>query len=199
MVNKLVLATQNPGKLRELSALLAETPWEVQALPADAPAVEEHGLTFVENAILKARSAAALMGCAAIADDSGIEVDALNGAPGVHSARYAGYHGDDAANVRCLLTALEGVAPGARSARFRCVMVYLRHAHDPAPLIAQGVWEGFISTAPLGSGGFGYDPVFALHLDGPTAAQLSPEQKNTLSHRAKALQALVAQLQAQAQ
>lgn len=196
-MNKIVLATRNEGKVRELTTLLAATPWEVLSLSAfDAPEVEEHGYTFVENAILKARSAAFVTGMWALADDSGIEVDALNGEPGVHSARYAGVQGADRDNIDKLLQALEGIALPQRRARFRCVMVCMRHAKDPAPIITEGVWEGFITQQPMGEHGFGYDPIFAATPDSPTAAQLDSAQKNALSHRGQALRAMIAQLKA---
>jgi XTP/dITP diphosphohydrolase len=188
----LVIATANPGKLREFQALLAGLPFAPVAQAAlGVTAVEETGTTFAENALLKARHAAAASGAAAIADDSGLEVDALGGAPGIYSARYAGATGDaDAANNAKLMAALQGVPYEARRARYRCALVYLDGPADRAPLHAQGVWEGYILEAPRGSGGFGYDPYFWLPELGLTAAQLEPERKNRSSHRGMALQAL---------
>jgi XTP/dITP diphosphohydrolase len=200
-LKSLVIATANPGKLREFQALLADlavAPVAQGALGVTAP--EETGTTFAANALLKARHAAAASGAAAIADDSGLEVDALGGAPGIYSARYArAAAGDaaavdaaavDAANNAKLVAALQGVPFEARRARYRCALVYLDGPGDPAPLHTQGVWEGYILEAPRGSGGFGYDPYFWLPELGLTAAELEPERKNRLSHRGSALQAL---------
>jgi len=197
----LVIATANPGKLREFQALLADlavAPVAQGALGLTAP--EESGTTFAANALLKARHAAAASGAAAIADDSGLEVDALGGAPGIYSARYAREAaGDaaaadaaavDAANNAKLVAALQGVPFEARRARYRCALVYLDGPGDPAPLHTQGVWEGYILEAPRGSGGFGYDPYFWIPELKLTAAELEPERKNRLSHRGTALQAL---------
>ncbi len=195
-MSKVVLATGNKGKVRELGALLAD--FELEVVPQtefNVEEVEETGLTFVENAILKARGAAAQTGLPAIADDSGLEVDYLKGAPGIYSARYAGERGNDGANNEKLLKALDGVPEAERSARFQCVMVYLRHEHDPVPLIAQGSWEGRILEAPQGENGFGYDPVFFVPEEGCSSAQLAPEVKNSMSHRGKALKRLVELLQ----
>ncbi len=192
---RMVLATNNPGKIRELGGLLAGSGWEI--LPQgrfEVPEIEETGLSFVENALLKARNAAAHSGLPAIADDSGLEVDALNGAPGIRSARYAGDDADDQANWRKLLTDLEGIPERDRTARFQCLMVYLRHPRDPVPLIVQGTWEGRILEAPRGANGFGYDPVFWVPDEGCSAAELPAERKNTLSHRGQALRALVTAL-----
>jgi XTP/dITP diphosphohydrolase len=189
---RLVLATGNAGKLRELAALLA--PWHVAVLPQSeftSIAVEESGLTFVENAIMKARHAAAASGRPAIADDSGLEVDALAGAPGVRSARYAGEGASDSANNARLLEALAGVADPERTARYRCAMVFLRHPGDPSPLVRQAAWEGRIARAPRGSGGFGYDPLFLVAGDARTAAEYAADEKNLVSHRGRALRALV--------
>jgi XTP/dITP diphosphohydrolase len=192
----LVIATANPGKLREFQALLADLPFAPVAQAAlGATAAEETGTTFAANALLKARHAAAASGAAAIADDSGLEVDALGGAPGIYSARYAHEAaGDaaavDAANNAKLVAALQGVPFAARRARYRCALVYLDGPGDPAPLQTQGVWEGYILEAPRGSAGFGYDPYFWLPELGLTAAELEPERKNRLSHRGTALQAL---------
>jgi XTP/dITP diphosphohydrolase len=193
----LVLATGNAGKVRELSALLAETRWTVRPQSDLAVVeVEETGLSFVENALLKARNAAAQTGLPAIADDSGLVCDALGGAPGIHSARYAGVAAKDADNVRKLLAALGDLPDAARGCRFVSVMVYLSHAADPCPLIAQGCWAGRIARAPRGDGGFGYDPVFIAEGGALTAAELEPARKNAVSHRGQALRALVAQLAA---
>ncbi|WP_018876744.1 RdgB/HAM1 family non-canonical purine NTP pyrophosphatase [Thioalkalivibrio sp. ALE31] len=188
---RVVLATGNPGKLREIRALLEPLGLAVEAQSEHAvPEADETGLTFVENAILKARNAARHTGLPAIADDSGLEVDALHGQPGIYSARYAGPDGDDAANNAKLLEALAGVPPEQRGARFRAVVVYLEHAEDPAPIIAQGVWPGRIAEQASGAEGFGYDPLFFVPQEGCTSAELPPETKNRLSHRGQALQEL---------
>ncbi len=193
---RLVVATGNPGKLRELRELLAGLALEI--LPQTelgVPSPPETESSFVGNALLKARHAARLTGAVAVADDSGLEVDALGGAPGVWSARYAGEGANDAANNARLLEALADV-PAPRRARYRAVVVLVRGAHDPAPLVAEGVWEGRIATVPRGSGGFGYDPLFLVGDGELTAAQLPAALKNRLSHRAQALAALLAQLRA---
>lgn len=193
--NELVVATGNKGKLNEISQVLAPLGITVRGQKDFAiPDIEETGLTFVENAILKARNTCLHTGKPALADDSGIEVDALNGAPGIYSARYAGVGASDGANVVKLLDALQGVAEAERSARFQCVMVYMRHANDPTPLICQGTWEGRITLAPAGDNGFGYDPVFWVPQHNCTAAQLLPDIKNSLSHRGQALQKLLVAL-----
>ena len=195
MSREIVLASNNPGKVREIAQLLATL--DLSVLPQsqfDVPDVEETGLTFVENAILKARNAARKTGLAAIADDSGLEVDALNGAPGIHSARYAGVGSSDQTNLDKLLQALTDVPQDDRSARFQCLMVYLAHEHDPTPLICQGTWEGRILFAPRGDNGFGYDPVFFVPTHNCSSAELPPEIKNGLSHRDQALRMLVAVL-----
>jgi XTP/dITP diphosphohydrolase len=192
-----VLATGNAGKLREMQSILA--PWCVDVRPLSeftADAAEETGLTFVENAILKARHAAQAAGLSAIADDSGIEVDALGGAPGVYSARFAGPLADDAANNARLLAELETVADVDRGARYRCAMVYLRGPRDASPVVCQASWEGRIARLPRGAGGFGYDPLFLVGDGMITAAELDPERKNRVSHRGQALRALVAALTA---
>lgn len=185
---RVVAATSNPGKLAEFGALLAPDGWEVVAQSEFGfdDAVES-APTFVENALLKARHACAHTGLAAIADDSGLEVDALGGAPGIYSARYAGADASGADNIRKLLKNLEAVEPAARTARFRCVLVFMRNATDPSPVISIGAWEGRITDAPAGDNGFGYDPVFFLEALGKTAAQLDPAVKNHLSHRGQAL------------
>ena len=180
-----VLASGNAGKLRELDKVLA--PLDVSLQPQaqfNVPDAEETGLSFVENAIIKARAAAQHTGLPAIADDSGIEVDHLNGAPGIYSARYSGA-GDEANNV-LLLQELGEIPEEQRSARFQCVLVYMRHAMDPVPLICQGSWEGFILSEPRGENGFGYDPLFYLPDYQCSSAQLDPSIKNRISHRAKA-------------
>lgn len=198
---RIVAATGNPGKLAELSALgalgqLGAWPanWEVVAQSAlNCDAAEESAGTFVENALIKARHACARTGLAAIADDSGLEVDALGGAPGVHSARYAGDNATGAENTAKLLAELAAAGArdaAARTARFRCVLVFMRAAADPAPLISCGVWEGRIAAAPAGARGFGYDPVFVVDARGRTAAQLAAAEKNRLSHRGQALRQL---------
>jgi XTP/dITP diphosphohydrolase len=195
-VKRVVLASANPGKLRELAALLA--PYGLELLSQQAlgiGSVEETGTTFLANALLKARHAALVAQLPALADDSGLEVDALHGRPGVRSARYAGEGASDAANLALLLTELEGVAPARRSARYQCVVAWVRAAEDPAPLIAHGTWEGHIALAPRGRGGFGYDPAFIPAGGQHTAAELSAEEKNRVSHRALATRALVATLE----
>jgi XTP/dITP diphosphohydrolase len=186
-----VIASANSGKLKEIRQVLASS--GVEVLPQSewsVPGVEETGGTFVENAILKARQAARYSDLPAISDDSGLEVDALGGAPGVRSARFAGIESDDAANNRLLLERMDGISPEDRSARFRCVMVCMRHPDDPAPLICQGIWEGRIVDIPRGRGGFGYDPLFMPETMDRTAAELSADEKNRMSHRGKALKAL---------
>ncbi|MGE4660253.1 MAG: RdgB/HAM1 family non-canonical purine NTP pyrophosphatase [Arenicellales bacterium] len=195
MTRELVLASDNRGKLNELTALLSDSGFSVvgQGTLGVTPA-EETGETFVENAILKARNAALQTGRPAIADDSGLEVNALNGAPGVYSARFAGDHASDSDNVTKLLSRLEKIPWEDRNARFRCLMVYLRQADDPAPLICEGTWSGVVTKAPSGQNGFGYDPVFWVPDEGCTAAELDSERKNGLSHRARALRMLVERL-----
>lgn len=195
----LVLATNNPGKIRELAALLRDVGFDVHGQGEFAvPEVAETGTTFVENAIIKARNAARHTQMPAIADDSGIEVDALHGAPGVYSARFAGEDADDAQNNAKLVESLRAVAPADRTARYRAVIVYLRHAADPAPVIAEGVWEGVIELEPRGSNGFGYDPHFRPAQLGCTSAELDPLEKNRLSHRGQALRVLVEKLRTDA-
>lgn len=191
----LVLASQNPKKAAELAALLAPLGHSVRSLSewtAEAP--EETAPSFVENALIKARHAARLTGLPALADDSGLEVAALAGAPGVYSARYAGEPSDDDANNRKLLAALASVPAGQRQARFVCALVYLRHADDPVPLIALGTWPGEILDAPRGSAGFGYDPLFGIPGLGKSAAELSAREKARISHRGRALRSLLRQL-----
>lgn len=191
----LVLASGNKGKLREFHDLLTPLGFVIRPQADYAvPEVEETGRTFVENALLKARQACRVSGLPALADDSGLEVDALNGAPGIHSARFAGEPRSDEANNRKLLEALAEVAEGERRARYWCVLVYLRHIDDPVPLIVQCSWEGEILAHPRGEGGFGYDPLFWIPECGMSAAELSAEEKNRLSHRGRAMQALVERL-----
>ena len=193
----LVLASGNAGKLSELRAMLADLPLTIvpqRELGVDD--VPETGTTFVENALIKARHASQITGLPALADDSGLIVDALGGAPGLYSARYAGSPTDDAANNAKLLQALDGLPDARRGARFYAVIVLLRHADDPQPLIAEGRWEGRILDAPRGNNGFGYNPVFFDPACGLTAAEMEPPQKNRISHRALALQALRGRLQA---
>jgi XTP/dITP diphosphohydrolase len=194
-VKRTVLASSNPGKLRELGQLLA--PFDLQLLPQSVfgiRPVPETGVTFLENALLKARHAARVAGLAALADDSGIEVDALGGRPGVWSARFAGEGASDEENLAHLLRELEGIPDGRRGARYQCVLVLLRDADDPAPLIAHGSWAGRLIASPRGRGGFGYDPVFVPAGETRTAAELAPDEKNRVSHRGQALAQLVAML-----
>jgi XTP/dITP diphosphohydrolase len=195
-MKQIVLASSNKGKVREINQLLADL--GLHAHPQSEFGVsdaEETGLTFVENAIIKARNAAHHTGLPAIADDSGIEVDALNGAPGIYSARFAGPGASDRANLEKLLEELQDVPESGRSARFQCLMVYLRHARDPTPIICQGTWEGRILPEPRGDNGFGYDPVFYVATHDCSSAELAADVKNSLSHRGQALQKLVAALQ----
>ncbi|WP_349792200.1 RdgB/HAM1 family non-canonical purine NTP pyrophosphatase [Xanthomonas sp. WHRI 7064] len=196
-MKQLVLASGNAGKLEELRAMLADLPLRIVAqgeLGVDD--VPETGLTFVENALIKARHASAVTGLPAMADDSGLIVDALGGAPGLYSARYAGSPTDAQANNAKLLDAMRAVPAERRSARFYAVIVLLRHPEDPQPLIAEGSWEGVITTEPRGTGGFGYNPVFLDPLHGLTAAEMDTALKNRLSHRAVALATLQHKLHA---
>ena len=193
---ELVLASGNAGKLREIGAMLEPLGWTVR--PQSDFGLEEaveDGLTFIENALIKARHAARATGLPALGDDSGLVVDALHGAPGIYSSRYAGPGADDASNIRKLLVDLEGVAKSRRVAHFYCTMAFMRHARDPAPLLATGRWDGRILQAPAGEGGFGYDPVFFVPGENCSAAELPPARKNRLSHRGQALAALLRQLQ----
>ena len=192
---KIVLASGNAGKIKEIQSILASHPIVPQS-EFHVPDAEETGSTFVENAILKARNASLHCGMPAIADDSGLVVDALDGAPGVISARYAGEGSTDRANLEKLLHDLEGVPDNRRGARFICVIVFMQHAKDPFPLIAQGVWEGRILTNPVGTNGFGYDPVFWVPERSCSSAELPAEIKNSLSHRGQALATLKAQIKA---
>ena len=195
---KVVLASDNQGKLAELTSLLADTGFVcVSQGEFGVSSAEETGSTFVENALLKARHAALSTGLCAIADDSGLAVDHLNGAPGVHSARYSGASATDEDNRQCLLTALVGVPIEQRTARFHSVVVYLRHGEDPVPIICHGHWSGSIALTPRGSGGFGYDSLFLADGCSKTAAELTADIKNSLSHRAQALASLVHLLRCQ--
>jgi XTP/dITP diphosphohydrolase len=190
-MHEIVLASSNPGKIREIQAILAE----FSILPQSAFNVvdaEETGSTFVENAIIKARNAARYCKLPTIADDSGLVVDALQGAPGVMSARYAGVAASDQANLDKLLLELQDVPDGQRTARFICAMVFMQHANDPCPIIAQGVWEGKILSHAIGENGFGYDPLFWVPEQNCASAELPAAIKNALSHRGKALKTLTA-------
>lgn len=192
---EIVLASNNPGKVKEVNELLADTAFHI--LPQsefDVVEAEETGLTFVENAILKARNAARYTNNPVIADDSGIEVIALKGRPGIYSARYAGLDASDEDNLNKLIEDIKPLDEADRNARFVCSMVFLRHAEDPTPLISQGVWDGVVITEPRGRNGFGYDPMFYVPTHDCTSAELSPEIKNQLSHRGQALTNLVEQI-----
>jgi len=191
----LVIASGNAGKLRELQAMLQPLGWQIRSQNEwRIEEAEENGLSFIENALIKARHAAALCGLPALADDSGLVVEALGGAPGLRSARYAGDVADDATNNRKLLEALRGFSAEKRAAHFYCAMAFVRNAHDPAPLISIGQWQGTIMQAPRGSGGFGYDPLFWLDQQQCSSAELPAEEKNRLSHRGLALAGMVEQL-----
>jgi len=195
-MQRVVLASSNVGKLREMSALLAPLGLElVTQSTLGIESADETGTTFMENALIKARHAARKAKLPAISDDSGIEVDALEGRPGVYSARFAGENASDQDNLRKLLVELHDIPAEFRLARYHCVIVFVRDANDRDPVFAHGTWEGRITTEPRGSGGFGYDPIFVPAGMHDTAAQLPPERKNELSHRAQALRALVAELQ----
>lgn len=192
MTSTIVLASSNPGKIQEFSDMFAslaikvrpQSDWQIEA-------ADETGLTFVENALIKARHACEHSGLPSLADDSGLVVDALNGAPGIYSSRYGGPNADEKTYTQKLLDDLKDVPADKRSARFVCVLVYMRHAEDPIPLIAQATWEGQILTARQGTGGFGYDPVFYVPEKNCAAAELNPAQKHALSHRGKALKKLL--------
>lgn len=191
----IVIATSNPGKLSEFRALLG--PLAIDVRPQSdftREVAAETGLSFIENAILKARCAARAAGLPAIADDSGLEVDALHGAPGIYSARYAGPHASDRDNLHKLLESLRDVPVGRRTARYQCALAFLRWELDPSPVVCQASWEGHIIDVPRGSGGFGYDPIFLPAGSGLTAAELAAAEKNRISHRGKALQQLLQQL-----
>ena len=195
MSKKIVLASGNAGKVREINNLLSA--YDIEVIPQtdfNVPEAIEDGLTFVENSIIKARNAAKHSGLPAIADDSGIEVDALNHRPGIYSARYSGEGANDQKNNEKMLRELEGIAEEKRTARYQCVLVFMRDAEDPTPVIAHGSLEGRILNAPQGEGGFGYDPIFWLPEKNCATAELSLEEKNKISHRAIALKDLVNQL-----
>lgn len=195
-MSQIVLASGNQGKLREFSQLLA--PLNIEVITQSelgVSEVAETGLSFVENAIIKARNACAQTGLPAIADDSGIEVDALRGAPGIYSSRYAGPDASDADNIQTLLSALEQVPAHERTARFQCVLVYMRHAEDPTPLICHGTWQGQILSEAAGDGGFGYDPVFFVAETDCSAAELSSQQKHAISHRGQAMRRFIEEFQ----
>jgi XTP/dITP diphosphohydrolase len=192
-----VLASGNPGKLRELNFMLEPLGWNVRRQSDwNIPEAIEDGLSFVENALIKARHASKLTGLPALGDDSGLVVDTLDGAPGIYSSRFAGEDADDAANIQKLLQALLGVPEAARQAHFYCAMVLVRHALDPAPLLATGRWDGRILENPAGEGGFGYDPVFWVPGEQCSSAELPASMKNRISHRGQALAALIGQLAA---
>ncbi|BCG08064.1 XTP/dITP diphosphatase [Buttiauxella agrestis] len=191
-MQKVVLATGNAGKVRELADLLGNFGLDVVAqTELGVESAEETGLTFIENAILKARHAAHITGLPAIADDSGLAVDVLGGAPGIYSARYAGLEASDQQNLEKLLATLKDVPDEQRKARFHCVLVYMRHAEDPTPLVCHGSWEGRITRESAGNGGFGYDPIFFVPSEGKTAAELTRDEKRAISHRGQALKLLL--------
>jgi len=191
-MQKVVLATGNAGKVRELASLLNDFGLDVVAqTELNVESVEETGLTFIENAIIKARHAAKVTGLPAIADDSGLAVDVLGGAPGIYSARYAGEDASDQQNLEKLLVALNDVPDDKRQAQFHCVLVYMRRAEDPTPLVCHGSWPGVITREAAGNGGFGYDPIFFVPDTGKTAAELSREEKIAVSHRGRALKLLL--------
>ncbi len=197
-MNKIVLATGNQGKVREMANLIADFGFDVVAQSEyQVSEVAETGTTFIENAIIKARHAAKETGLMAIADDSGLEVDFLKGAPGIYSARYAGEGASDQENLEKLLEAMQGVPEAERTARFHCVLVLMRHENDPTPIVCHGQWEGRILTEAHGNNGFGYDPVFFVPEDGCASAQLEPQRKKQLSHRGKALKQLFTLLKEQ--
>ena len=196
-LNKIVLASNNAGKAREITEILKA--YGISVVPQSdfgVPEIPETGLTFVENALLKARNACHHTGLPAIADDSGIEIDALQGRPGIYSARYSGEGATDEANLQKALTELKDVPEAQRGARFQCLMVLLEHENDPTPIICQGSWEGRILTEPQGQNGFGYDPIFYVPEHQCSSAQLTPDQKNALSHRGKALKILAEKIKA---
>lgn len=197
-MSKIVLASGNTGKLKEFSALLSGLDMDV--IPQSdfkLSEAEETGLTFVENAIIKARHACLHTNLPAIADDSGIEVDALNGAPGIYSARYSGLGASNQQNLEALLSALKDTPEPQRTARYQCVIVYLRHAEDPTPIICQASWEGKILLTPTGNGGFGYDPIFWVEAENCSAAELTAQKKHAVSHRGKAIRQFLNQFQLQ--
>lgn len=189
---KIVFASNNSGKIREVSQILSGLNLEI--LPQaefNVPEVEETGLSFVENALIKARHATGYSGLPAIADDSGLAVDALDGAPGVWSARYAGAEANDVTNLEKVLREMRDIPHEKRGAQFICALVYMRHPRDPTPIICEGIWEGYLTYTAVGKNGFGYDPIFFVPSHGCTSAQLAPEIKNDLSHRGEALRSFV--------
>ena len=193
--SRIILASKNAGKVREIDAILSGLNLQVISQSGfDVPDIAETGLTFIENALLKARNAARHTGLPAIADDSGIEVLALNGQPGIYSARYAGAGASDTANLNKLIEAVRKLPEDKRQARFVCLMVYLQYADDPVPIIAEGIWDGIAVTEPRGENGFGYDPMFFLPHHNCTSAELPPEVKNRISHRGQALRNLLEKL-----
>lgn len=192
---KVVLASGNQGKLTEFQQLLAE--YQLEVFPQSEFGIqdaEETGLTFIENALIKARHASRQSGLPALADDSGLVIDALDGEPGIYSARYAGEHANDQKNIDLVLSKMADVLDLQRTARFHCVLVYLAHPEDPTPLVCHGQWQGSIAHVQTGSGGFGYDPIFWVSECRCTAAELTKEQKNARSHRAKAIKILMSQI-----
>lgn len=193
-MRKIILASNNKGKIREFNTMLNGIYEVVSMSDMSVEEVPETGLTFVENALIKARNTSEQSGLPALADDSGIVIDALNGAPGIYSARYAGNHGDDEANTQKVLNDMKGVADEKRTARFWCAIVFVEHANDPTPIIIQRGWEGEILHEKSGDNGFGYDPIFYVPTHSKASAELEPEIKNSISHRGKALQALLAEL-----
>ena len=195
-MKKIILASNNKGKIREFNTMLDGLYEVISMSDRQVEEVPETGLTFVENALIKARNASEQSGLPALADDSGIVVDTLGGEPGIYSARYAGNHGDDEANTQKLLDEMQGVADGDRSARFWCAIVFVEHANDPTPIIIQRGWEGEILRKKVGENGFGYDPIFYVPTHSCASAELAPEIKNTLSHRGRALIALLKELKA---
>jgi XTP/dITP diphosphohydrolase len=194
-MKKIILASNNIGKIKEFNAMLTGVYTVISMNDMGVKEVPETGLTFVENALIKARNASEQSGLPALADDSGIVVDALNGEPGIYSARYAGNHGDDEANTQKILKEMANVPDNQRSARFWCAIVFVEYANDPTPIIIQRGWEGEILRKKVGENGFGYDPIFYVPTHKKTSAELSAQQKNNISHRGRALQALLTKLQ----
>ncbi|SFV76857.1 Nucleoside 5-triphosphatase RdgB (dHAPTP, dITP, XTP-specific) [hydrothermal vent metagenome] len=195
-MKKIILASNNKGKIREFNTMLDGLYEVISMSDRQVEEVPETGLTFVENALIKARNASEQSGLPALADDSGIVVDALGGGPGIYSARYAGNHGDDEANTKKLLDDMQSVPDGKRTGRFWCAIVFVEHANDPTPIIIQRGWEGEILREKVGGNGFGYDPIFYVPTHGCASAELAPEIKNTISHRGRALAALLKELKA---
>jgi XTP/dITP diphosphohydrolase len=193
-MKKIILASNNKGKIREFNTMLDGLYEVISMSDRQVEEVPETGLTFVENALIKARNASEQSGLPALADDSGIVVDALGGEPGIYSARYAGNHGDDEANTQKLLDQMHVIPEGERTARFWCAIVFVEHANDPTPIIIQRGWEGEILRKKVGENGFGYDPIFYVPTHDCASAELAPEIKNTLSHRGRALTALLEEL-----